>query len=323
MNKILLLLAFIVMPVLYGAFNTGQVMSYYEEDTDGRTPLHVAAEMGNLPMAEVLLEAGADVNARDNLEYTPLHLAANTGNVPMVQTLMIAGADVNEKDTDGRTLLHVAAMTGNLLMAQILIDFYAELNLKDDDGNTPLQLAEAQGNHDVVELLRRSEDKASGVRNSVLLRTPLYWAAKDGVTDKVRKLVFAGAKVNRKDADGRTLLHVAAETGNLPMAEALLRVGADVNVRDKHGRTPYRMALGAKNLDLAKLLRDRGLEIAALCWAAEAGNFAEVKRLVDAGANVNASNKQSRTPLQCAKAAGNHDVVQLLRDRGAAEVADV
>jgi len=76
-------------------------------DCQGNTPLHYAAEFGRFEIAELLLSAGADGNARNERHVTPLHLAASTGNVEMLKLLLVEGAtDANLKDNNGKTPLY-------------------------------------------------------------------------------------------------------------------------------------------------------------------------------------------------------------------------
>ena len=70
----------------------------------GSTPLHLAAySNGNRAILVVLLDAGADVNARDEFDPTPLHDAARNGNRPAIIALLEADADPNARDKLGMT----------------------------------------------------------------------------------------------------------------------------------------------------------------------------------------------------------------------------
>ncbi len=78
---------------------------------DGMTALHWAAERGHAQVAELLLSAGATVEAKTRIgDYTPLHLAGRSGRGPITSALLDAGADPHATTTNsGVTPLHLAA----------------------------------------------------------------------------------------------------------------------------------------------------------------------------------------------------------------------
>ena len=84
---------------------------------------------------------------------TALLQAVMNGHIPIVQLLISYGADVNDHDEQGFTPLHECANNGDPEMTQFLLDNGARLDVRDDRGMTPLQLAAANGNAKVVELL--------------------------------------------------------------------------------------------------------------------------------------------------------------------------
>jgi len=72
------------------------------------TPLHMAARRGNIAAAEVLLEYGANIEARDSMGETPLRRAVNCGKTETAVFLLDHGADVHSKDRKGKSVLEAA-----------------------------------------------------------------------------------------------------------------------------------------------------------------------------------------------------------------------
>jgi ankyrin repeat protein len=88
----------------------------------GNTPLHWAAETGRLDLAKLLLENGADVNAKNQASQTPLHFAARANQIELAKFLFASRAKINSRDTSGRTPLHEATLKGHKEMVQWLLE---------------------------------------------------------------------------------------------------------------------------------------------------------------------------------------------------------
>ncbi len=104
-------------------------------DQRGTTLLMHAAAIGSPEAVKFLLDKGADVNAKNELEATPLILAA--GNPEKARMLVEKGADVNAHSKLGRTPLIIAAgCDGCTSTVKLLLDKGADPNAKDKQGNT-------------------------------------------------------------------------------------------------------------------------------------------------------------------------------------------
>ena len=110
-------------------------------DVGGRTPLHFAVKWrhNTEPVVLLLIDAGANIKARDNTGASPLFVAADNSNV--VEVPVAAGASIRECDDRGQTSLHRAAGWGDYGMAQTLLKAGANAFVCDKDGYTPEQLA--------------------------------------------------------------------------------------------------------------------------------------------------------------------------------------
>jgi len=98
-----------------------------EYSPDGWTPLHLAAFFGQLEAARILLDGGAEVDARSRSERfgrqnTPLHAAAANRQIDVARLLIERGADINAKDGSGFTPLGLAAGAHNDLLVIALLE---------------------------------------------------------------------------------------------------------------------------------------------------------------------------------------------------------
>jgi ankyrin repeat protein len=104
-------------------------------------PLHYAAGGGTSEIVTILLEGGAEKNARNRWGETPIFYAARRGAPEIIQILFKAGADVNTKSEFGQTPLHYAARWGTPQTVRILLDSGADGAVENNDGQTPFSLA--------------------------------------------------------------------------------------------------------------------------------------------------------------------------------------
>ena len=140
----------------------------------GYTPLHEAAAHDRIEIAELLLDYGANINARTTSGLTPLHEAVFSNHVDTVRFLLARGARVNFVSAGETTLLHGAVMKGYQESTRLLLERGADVNARARSGRTPLHWAALKGYATIVELLLGYGAEPS-LRDE-LGRTPLDWA---------------------------------------------------------------------------------------------------------------------------------------------------
>lgn len=125
----------------------------WEKGEQGETALHWASQRGLTAIAEILVEAGSDVNLEDNLGHTPLSLAASEWHREIILLLVRNGADLQRPAPNGVGILHFAAFEGDAEIAQLLVKAGANRFAPLPDGQTPQDIARATGHREVLSVL--------------------------------------------------------------------------------------------------------------------------------------------------------------------------
>ena len=312
--------------------------------------------------ATFLLDHGANVNASRSY-YGALNLAVTFQNIPLINLLLDRGADINQADKSGRVPLENAVLKNNKDIVELLLDRGADTNkVVRGVEETPLFTAVKMG---FIELARLLLDRGADINKAALVgNTPYFIAVKKGFVDIAIMLLDRGADVNEVDKDGHTFLHRVTETGNKEAVELLLaRPEIDCNKFNKYGETPLSIAVynghkevvelllshsnivinyllkdnakfvshvymavlrNINQLEILNVLLDHGAYInadrddqTALHLAVNSQNIPLINLLLDRGADINKADKCGRTPIQSAVLQNNKDIVELLLDRGA------
>jgi ankyrin repeat protein len=271
-------------------------------DSRGATPVMHAAAFGNLDALKLLLDAGADVNARNNFDATALLWAARDPD--KAKLLIERGADVNVRSKLGRTPLMVAALRkGGSAIVALMLAKGADVYAKDSRDTTALGLAASVGDAETMRLLlaKGADPNAVGINGS----RPISAAAIGREPDAARLLIEKGVDVNAASTTAArvkngqinltklTALHLAA-IGPVETLRQLLAAGANVNARDGRSLTPLFFAL-----------------------ATDYPSTEMVLTLLQAGADVDVHDDTGETPLDWAEKFGNPEVLAALKKAGA------
>jgi ankyrin repeat protein len=223
----------------------------------------------SVPMAQLLIQRGADIELKD-IPYseTVLSQAIMHNKCEMVALLLANGADCKAVNKFGRTPLHCAGICrwDNAEMVHLLIAHGADIEARTVNGSTPLTLIGSYRPRVTAALLEHGADVT--VHNNSG-KTPLHTASMSPNSHSYAKaLLERGAIVNATDINGRTPLHWALEfnpDGRIFMTKCLLENGADVNAVSNHGLSPLQCALDCiRGANVVALLLEHGADASVL-----------------------------------------------------------
>ncbi|HVG33041.1 MAG TPA: ankyrin repeat domain-containing protein [Pyrinomonadaceae bacterium] len=193
----------------------GGVMALSAEE-----PLVVAAYANDLPTVRKLIAAGVDVNIRDKMiDATALDEAVTHGNREMVRVLLDAGAEINARSSRGQTALMRLDDDATEKLVWDLVAAGAKINLRDEDRDTALIFAASYSKPEVLRALIDAGAKINAKNKEG--ETALMKAAEAGSVENVKLLIYAGANTNARNNDGETALDLARNNEHAEVVELL------------------------------------------------------------------------------------------------------
>jgi ankyrin repeat protein len=240
---------------------------------NGTTPLHYAVLGDNIKFIKALIERGADINARDNLQATPLLKVLDKGKgyaLEVIKCLLENGADINAQNSMGMTPLLLALLCSkkevNNELIECLLNYNPDVTIANENGTTPLHLVPLRNSIKFIKaLIERGAD--INARDKLLQATPLLkvldWRGRQNDMEVIKCLLENGADINARDKYGKTVLHqTVGDWGSkynmLTLIEYLLQSGVDINAQDVDGFTPLIRAMctiACNETHIALLLR--------------------------------------------------------------------
>ncbi|MEE3003753.1 MAG: ankyrin repeat domain-containing protein, partial [Pseudomonadota bacterium] len=200
------------------------------------SPLQLVATKGNYEITKKILETGkVDINLASNEVNTPLYLAAKKGHTKICLELIKHGAYLEKTTNMNRTPLVTAIRHNKTETALQLLDAGALPNNRDNYNDGPLIFAASRGDITIIKKiirLDRARELDSGNKNG---ETATYWAAKNGHSYVLKKLVESYNSINISDNNGITPLNSAIQNQQSSTAKFLLNLGADFSNKSSDG----------------------------------------------------------------------------------------
>ena len=217
----------------------------------GVQPLHMAAQEGQVEVAEILLKHGAPSSSTDKAGWNALHYAANhrwatwkgpiSGQLETIRMLVHYGANLNMGDSEGYTCVHSAAQSGKAEILHLLRALGASPDVSTVRGVTPIHVAAEGGRAEAVEALLEWCPALLEVED-VRGHRPIHHAAYHGHADVAEVLVRHGASLGGGHLSVTSPLHLAVRSQRMHILVLLLAAGANPHMLDGHGWTPRNLA---------------------------------------------------------------------------------
>lgn len=230
------------------------------------TLLIIVIENGNLPLVELCLDLGAEIEKENELGNSPLWIATAKRWPCIVDELINRGADVNHENQKGNSPLYASCLCGPRKIAETLIIAGADPEHRNENNDTLVLSCCRNGQPEVLELILEQVDpeivkhrpEIDGF-NAVMASAETK--SKNGA-ECLQVLFNYGVDINEKTADdnsllpGSTALHIAAYYNNVLAAQKLIELGADINITNVDGQTALHIAVIQGNLNIIKILRN-------------------------------------------------------------------
>ena len=271
-----------------------------------QTPLFHAAYMGYEEIVASLLKVKANVHAKatDDDGWEPIHAAAN--NEEILHLIINAGADINARTADGYTPLMLAVEWGKDACVKELLKHEPDLHCTTNNESL-LYLASATGNSRLAFLLLNAgmdpchEDVMEA--NSLML----HKCVEDNDVALLQRLLLYSFPIEHKDAHGRTPLNCIESRTDIEILRLLLNRGALVNTVDEDKVTPLFRMVKSNNVQNAELLMSRGARPetlnrfghTSLDYVFHRGSLQMVKMIVNKGACLGAFHHETFFQIAC------------------------
>ncbi|XP_059094121.1 ankyrin-1-like [Tigriopus californicus] len=231
-------------------------------DHEGKSSLHLAAEVGSTDCCQLLVRKNAFVNSRTKNGWTAIHFGALKGHIDLVKVMVKKyDATVDAVTMKKQTPLHLAALSGKLEMCRLLLDLDASMDSADEMGQKPIHMAATSDKPEVILLFLKARPSlvSSATKDG---STCAHIAAKRGSALVIKELMKFDKSVvlsSKNKITDSAPIHIASEGGHREVVKILLQAGAAVDEENKSGFTPVHIAAKFGHTELIEEFAENGV----------------------------------------------------------------
>jgi ankyrin repeat protein len=266
-------------------------------------------------------------NMYSEMGFHMLGVAIQDKDAQLVQALVGAKADVNKASNDFPAIV-MAAQMKDVASARVLLDAKADVNGRSNNNATAVTVSAQEGAVDVLQLVLEAKGDANAYNRNG--STGLSLAAQNGSLPACKVLLESKANPNHVlSMSGCNALQFAAQQGNDKILEVLIEFGGDCHVRDHHNDTALIVCAQQStpnHVRCMQMLIAQGVDVnvhgkneeTALTYSAQNGCTENARLLINAKADLDATNNRNGGAFYRALSGGHGEIVKLLIDGGCA-----
>nr|AOR81469.1 TRPA1 [Nilaparvata lugens] len=305
-------------------------------DSKGRAAAHQAAARNKVNILQFIANHGGDLSIRDHVGNTPLHIAVEYESLDVIEYLLQTAVDTSILNNKQQAPIHIATELNRVSVLQLMSKYKERIDMRQggEHGRTALHLA-AIYDHDQCAKILISELGACPRRPCNNGYYPIHEAAKNASSRTMEVFLQWGESrgcsreemISFYDAEGNVPLHSAVHSGDFKAVELCLKSGAKISTQQHDLSTPVHLACAQGAIDIVRLMFGLQPQEKALCLqscdvqkmtplhcAAMFDRAEIVQFLIQEGADINAMDKERRSPLLLAASRGGwRTVLALIR----------
>jgi len=298
-----------------------EVVKYFSENgadlnkinSSGNIPLGSICLYGNggLSKAKILIDCGANINAKDKYGMTPLFHAVISRSYELVKYFIKCGADINETDLEGKApLFYLCGEGTSIKILDYLKENGANINISDNAELTPLSIAIISENYFLANHLMELGADINYCVETGLLHYLLF----AGKINSFKRVVSLGVDLNIK-YNGETIGDLAIELGDFDILDFLVEKGL------KFDNNSLNKSIIYSDIKMSEIILETGLdeginEAKITETTVRYGNILALKQLKKYSVNLDISDKYGQTSLHISAISENIDMTKCLLEYG-------
>ena len=286
-------------------------------DSFGNSSLHIVMpKEKRFVILTLLLSSNISPNIKDSFGESPLHIATRLKyDLDVIKLLVSKGASIEEKNLRGESSLYLAVQGEQKELVKYLASIGSDIHAPTLEGKTPFILSFSKSQETFLALMNEGNIYSKDSNGEGNLHIAVRHNAKNG---NVKYIIENSSLLNSFNVNNQTPLHIAVELDNELLGKLLIESGANIFLQNNKGYSPFMLAVELSGRRCKWFFNEKTMSAkddsgnTALHIASGMGYANVIRDMVENGANINATNNSSETPLFWALKKDFYTVVKVL-----------